>query len=229
MNGLFRYPEKAKFGRIISKAKIYEHAKLKPTQKTRFIKLVQQIRWAYKLAPETINLSITNDVREIQILHIRITQRDLPDDILRVIDSAIPSAVIFELNYEGQIQIKAAHKQRKSKNSSRLSLSSYFASEWMGDETTRIDLPQALNLGILYDKVLSELINLETPNNDESAPSLIAKVAHQEKNKLKEAEIAKIKQKLKRTKQFNKKLEINSALKKAKSGLEKFKNDFKAQ
>ena len=72
MKGLFRYPEKAKFGRIIPKAKIYEHAKLKPAQKAQFIDLIQQIRWAYKLAPETINLSATDDVREIQILRIRI-------------------------------------------------------------------------------------------------------------------------------------------------------------
>ena len=40
----------------------------------------------------------------------------------------------------------------------------------------------------------------------------------------KEAEIAKIEQKLRRTKQFNKKQEINSALKKAKSDLEILKN-----
>ena len=117
MKGLFRYPEKAKFGQIIPKAKIYEHAKLKPAQKAQFIDLIQQIRWVHKLAPETTNLSATDDVREIQILRIRITQRNLPDNILRIIDSAIPSTVIFELIYQGQIQIKAAHKQRKTDNS----------------------------------------------------------------------------------------------------------------
>ena len=56
MKGLFRYPEKAKFGQIIPKAKIYEHAKLKPAQKAQFVDLIQQIRWAHKLAPETTNL-----------------------------------------------------------------------------------------------------------------------------------------------------------------------------
>ena len=70
MKGLFRYPEKAKFGQIIPKAKIYENAKLKPIQKAQFVDLIQQIRWAHKLAPETTNLSATDDVREIQILQI---------------------------------------------------------------------------------------------------------------------------------------------------------------
>ena len=117
MKGLFRYPEKAKFGQIIPKAKIYEHAKLKPAQKAQFVDLIQQIRWAHKLAPETTNLSTTDDVREIQILRIRITQRDLQDDILRIIDSAIPSTVIFELIYQGRSS-QNAHKQRKTESSS---------------------------------------------------------------------------------------------------------------
>ena len=226
MKGLFRYPEKAKFGQIIPKAKIYEHAKLKPAQKTQFVDLIQQIRWAHKLAPETTNLSATDDVREIQIILIRITQRDLPDYILRIIDSAIPSTVIFELIYQGQIQVKAAHKQRKTGSSSRSSLSSYFVSDWMDENANRSDLPQALNLGILYDKILSELINPDAPNHGEVVTSLVDKVAHQEEIKAKEAEIANIKQKLRRTKQFNKKQEINSALKKAKSDLDTLKKKF---
>ena len=223
MKGLFRYPEKAKFGQIIPKAKIYEHAKLKPAQKAQFVDLIQQIRWAHKLAPETTNLSATDDVREIQILRIRITQRNLPDDILRIIDSAIPSTLIFELIYQGQIQVKAAHKQRKTEGSSRSSLSSYFASGWMDEDADRSVLPQALNLGILYDKILSELINPDVPKHGEVMTSLADKVAHQEDIKAKEAEIAKIEQKLRRTKQFNRKQEINSSLKKAKSDLELLK------
>ena len=225
MKGLFCYPEKAKFGQIIPKAKIYEHAKLKPVQKAQFVDLIQQIRWAHKLAPETTNLSATDDVREIQILRIRINQRDLPDDILRIIDSAIPSTVIFELIYQGQIQVKAAYKQRKTEGSSHSSLSSYFASDWMDEDANRSDLPQALNLGIMYDKVLSELINSDAPNHDEVMTSLADKVVHQEGIKTKEAEITQIEQKLRRTKQFNKKQEINSALKKAKSDLEILKKN----
>ena len=96
----------------------------------------------------------------------------------------------------------------------------------MDEDTTRSDLPQALNLGILYDKILSELINSDAPNHDEFITSLADKVAHKEEIKSKEAEIAKVEQKLKRTKQFNKKQEINSALKKAKSDLEILKKKF---
>ena len=90
----------------------------------------------------------------------------------------------------------------------------------MDEDANRSDLPQALNLGILYDKILSELINPDAINDGEANASLADKVVHQEAIKAKEAEIAKIEHKLKRTKQFNKKQEINSTLKKAKSNLD---------
>ena len=134
--------------------------------------------------------------------------------------------MIFELIYQGQIQVKAAHKQRKTEGLSRSSLSSYFASDWMDEDANRSDLPQALNLGIMYDKILSELIDSDAPNHDEVVTSLADKVAHQEEIKAKVAEIAMIGQKLRRTKQFNKKQEINSTLKKARSDLEILKKKF---
>ena len=97
---------------------------------------------------------------------------------MKVVDSAIPSAVIFELIHTSQIQIKAAHKQRKTEASSHSSLSSYFSSGWMDENANRSDLPQALNLGILHDKILSEFINPDAANYDEATTSRAVKVAH---------------------------------------------------
>jgi len=221
MHGLYRYPEKAKFGKIIPKAKIYEHAKLKPAQKAKFVELIQQIRWAYKLASHTTNLPVTNEVKEIQILRIRITRRELPDDILYLIDSAIPSMVIFELINSGLIRVKTAPKMRKTERTRRAPISIYFASDWMDMESKRSDLPQAINLGNLYDKLLNGLLNPEACSDKEVPKSSSQLAVYQKEIRAKETEITKIKQKLRRTRQFNKKQEINSMLKKAKSDLER--------
>ena len=53
----------------------------------------------------------------------------------------------------------------------------------MDEDADRSDLPQALNLGILYDKILSELINPDASNHNEVVTSLADKVAHQEEIK----------------------------------------------
>ena len=59
MSIFFKFPQKSKLGQIIPKSKIFEHAKLNSTQKKIFSETVKQIRWAYKLSPETVNLSAT--------------------------------------------------------------------------------------------------------------------------------------------------------------------------
>ena len=219
MTGLFHYPDQARFDRIIPKAKIYEYAKLKPPQRVQFSALVRQIRWAYKLAPETTNLPASGDISEIQIIRIRLTERDFPDGFLRLIDSAIPSAVIFELLYGDQIMVKAAHKQRQIAHAARPLLSGYFSSKWLDADISRLDLPHSLNLAILYDKMLSGLINPDARGND--GLSLADKVANREAISAKEAEISKISRKVQSIKQFNKQVAANRALKKAKSDLER--------
>jgi hypothetical protein len=50
---LFAYPAKAAFGRVVPKAKLYEHGKVGARIKGLFAEQVEQIVWQYKLAPET--------------------------------------------------------------------------------------------------------------------------------------------------------------------------------
>ena len=225
MTDLFRYPGKARFGRIIPKAKIYQYAKPKPAQRKQLTALVQQIRWAYKLAPETINLPSNGEVREIQVIHIKLARRDLSDEVLRMIDSAIPSAVIFELICKGHIMIKAAHKQHGVSRSGRPRLSRYFASDWVIEDAPRHDLPPALNLGILYDKILTALIAPDGDSAKAVTRSLADKVQHQEAIFDAEKTIAGLERKLKQTKQFNLQIEVNHALRKVRQDLVKLKKE----
>ena len=56
-------------------------------------------------------------------------------------------------------------------------------------------MPHALNLGILYDKILIKLIVPDATYDDETLTSLAEKVTYQEEIKVKETEIAKINRK----------------------------------
>ena len=224
MSIFFKFPQKSKLGQIIPKSKIFEHAKLNSIQKKIFSESVKQIRWAYKLAPETVNLSATENIKEIQIIHVKLSKRDLSDKILHIIDSSIPSVVIFELYYSTKIKLKAAQKQFKDKYSTRTSLSSYFSSEWVDKDIFRSNLPNVISLGILYEKLLSQLVDPRTNIDEETEISLSDKVSNQEKIKAKEEDIIKLVNKLRSIKQYNKKLEINSILKKAKIDLEILRN-----
>ena len=67
MTAFFSYPKATAFGRTVPKSKIYEHAGPGSALKDKFVTEVEQIVWTHKLAPETLNLTVTLSVTEIQI------------------------------------------------------------------------------------------------------------------------------------------------------------------
>lgn len=208
MTLLFEYPEKATFGRVLPKNKIYEHASPTAALKEMFVRQVDQIVWKYKLAPETINLKSTKSVPEVQIFHISLKKGELKEDVLRCIDKAIPFPLIYELRYGDQVQAIAAYKRPNEADSSKWVLSEYFATDWLPDTATRTKLPVALNLAALYEKIFSPLL----PHPALDKERLQQHVERMERIRQKQRELDKMQAKLAREKQFNRKVEINAGI-----------------
>lgn len=241
-NPFFLYPSAAKFGRVIPKNKIYEHSGANTRLKDLFVKQVEQIVWQCKLAPETINLPASPGVPEIQIFSLLLKTPELHRDVLRSIDGAIPFPIVFELAFEGKTQVIAAYKRPNESDASRWVLSDYFASAWVSPQITQTDadenqnnnlresaqsaedgvligrvaLPVALDLGGLYEQVLHRLI--PTPvRPQESLADLVARV---ELVAAKQRELDKTTARLEKEQQFNRKVEINAAVRQLRSELE---------
>lgn len=208
MTLLFEYPEKATFGRVLPKNKIYEHASPTAAVKELFVRQVDQIVWKYKLAPETINLKSTKSVPEVQIFHIGLKKGELKEDVLRCIDKAIPFPLIYELRYGDQVQAIAAYKRPNEADSSKWVLSEYFATDWLPDTTPRTTLPVALNLAALYEKLFSPLL----PHPALDKERIQQHVERMERIRQKQRELDKMQAKLGREKQFNRKVEINAGI-----------------
>ena len=238
---LYAWPDAAAFGRVIPKAKLYEHASAKRTLKDGFVREVEQILWSHKLAPETINLAATEAVTEIQVFRIAQKTPALDPELLRAIDKAIPFPLLFELTYGGRIQLTAAWKRSSAADRARWVVGDYFATDWLPEDAPRASLPVVMNLGALYERLLSSLIELqtgrmeagrtsgvaETPSADvepdtQVAPvSLEARIAQAEAIKAKTREVERIKARLRREKQFNRRVAINAELRAAKQELER--------
>lgn len=222
MTGFFDYPKSAAFGRVLPKKKIYEHAGANTALKDLFVREVDQIVWRYKLAPETINLSATKSVAEIQIFSISLKTGKLDETVLRAIDKAIPFPLIFELSHGGKRRAMAAYKRPSEADSAKWVISEYFATDWVADTAARSPLPVALNLGGLYDALLSGLM----PQQVQAAPGQSAediqiRVERMEAIRAKTRDVERIKARLAREKQFNKRVAINAELRAAKLELER--------
>jgi Domain of unknown function (DUF4391) len=216
MSVFFTFPKSAAFGRVLPKSKIYDHADITAATKAHFVSQVDQIVWAFKLAPETINLTPTKSVAEIQVFKIALKTGELSPEVLRAIDRAIPYPIIFELHIGGRLKTIAAYKRPSEADSAKWVVSDYFESEWAVDDSARATLPVALNLGGLYEKLLAPLL----PHAALDGESLGEHVTRLEQVRAREREVDKIKARLSREKQFNRRVEINAELRDVNSELQ---------
>lgn len=208
MSVFFEYPKAASFGRVLPKNKIYAHANAGTKLKQLFVDEVDQIIWQYKLAPETINLSATKSVSEIQVFKINMRTPAISEEVLRAIDKAIPFPIIFELNHAGKRKAIAAYKRPSEADSSKWVISEYFGTDWEAEDNPRKPLPQALNLSSLYEALLRPLL----PATAKADEPIAARVQRVETIRVKQREVERIKARLAKEKQFNKRVAINAEL-----------------
>lgn len=214
---LFAYPQKAAFGRILPKTKIYQYAGASTAMKDLFVRQVDQIAWAYKLAPETINIPATKAVPEIQIFTIALKTGELKQDVLRCIDKAIPFPILFELSYDGKVKMAACYKRPSEADSMKWVLSGYFETPWLAAGTPRTALPIMLDLGTLY----AELLRAVIPYPAKQGESLADHIARVDTIRVRQQEIAKAEARLAKEKQFNRKVEINQEIRTLDSEIER--------
>ncbi|WP_062817913.1 DUF4391 domain-containing protein [Alcanivorax sp. NBRC 102024] len=221
---LFDCPEHTRVGRQVPKRRIIDAAKPGKRVRELLTRQVEKIVWQNKLAPETLNLPATRSVPEIQIFRVFLKQEGsgdgLPEDVLRCIDGAIGFPVLFELiRADEQIRLVAGYKRPSEAKLDKWVIDGYFASNWGPAGKPREALPVALDLGSLYKQILQRLIPLRTQNN-ENLEKLINRVS---RARAKEREIEKTQSMLEREKQFNRKVDVNSRLRKLKEELEQIK------
>ncbi|MES9874467.1 MAG: DUF4391 domain-containing protein [Candidatus Sedimenticola sp. 6PFRAG7] len=166
---------------------------------------------------DLINLSATKSIQEIQIFRVKLRgaglNRELDEDVLRAIDRAIAFPIIFELTQAGKRKTIASYKRPSEADSTKWVVSEYFGTEWEDDVGPRQPLPSALNLGALYDKLLSALIPSTSGTAEAVIEEPIAKrVERIETIRAKQREADRIKARLAREKQFNKRVAINAEL-----------------
>jgi len=204
----FDYPKAAAFGRVLPKSKIYENSNASAKLRQSFVDQVGQIIWQYKLAPETTNLDATQSVAEIQVFKINLRVANLDDEVLRTIDKTIPYPIIFELAHNGKRKAVAAYKRPSEADPSKWVISEYFSSEWEAENNPRQPLPSTLDLGGLYARLLNALM----PAVVEAGEPIAARVERIQLIHLKQREVARVKSRMAREKQFNKRIAINAEL-----------------
>jgi len=209
---LFDYPVKARFGRKIAKSKLYENASVNTKLKDKFINQVDKIIWQYKLAPSTLNLDATDKVPEIQVFDIFIKSNQIDQALLEVIDKAIPLPIIFQIHRDNKVKVKAAYKRPSGSANNKWVIESYFESEWLDKDTAKQPMPQALDLGKLYEQILKSLMPVEVTSS-KTMQTLDEQVGIINQISSLQKELDKLNSKYKKEKQANRQFEIHKQIK----------------
>lgn len=224
---LYHYPSTAKVDKIIPKNKFYQRGSANHRIERLFVEQVESIRWAYKLSPQTINLTESDTVKEIQIFSIVSRVERLDTEVLQFIDKLIPSPIIFEILFGDKIKVIANYKRQSQANSQKFVLGKYYATDWQ-DLTQREDLPIVFGIADLYEYFIEQLllsINKASPDvvlipnikanlstMTQKTDSIEDKIAHTEKVALLTKQINELQKRIYKEKQFNRQVEMNLQL-----------------
>jgi hypothetical protein len=205
MDKLYSFPKNCYVGSIISKTKIYQQTEANTKIKNLFTKQVSKIIWSYKLAPDTINLEASSSPSEIQIISIKLMVEDIAIEILQAIDQAIPSTIIFELQYHNKIKYVASYS---ANNKNTKTQTDYLQSCWLAEDTNKTELPVALNMQQMHQSLLLSLSPLAPRRHENFAEFIerLLKLQHTQQ------QANKLEKKVQQTKQFNAKVKLNHEL-----------------
>ncbi|WP_296279183.1 DUF4391 domain-containing protein [Pseudoxanthomonas sp.] len=214
---LIAWPDTAKVNRTVPKSKFYEHGAVNSRLKDLFVKEVEHVTWLYKLASETINLPAKDGVSEIQVFGVQLKTPELSHEVLRCIDGVIEHPILFELYHADLIQVVACFKRpRGGDGGGKLLLSEYFGTGWRPADSPRTGLPISLSLNVLYERLLLRLIPLPARPR-EPLRALIDRLGSV---RAMERELDKSISSLENERQFNRKVELNAAVRKLRTQLD---------
>lgn len=210
----FNLPKQTQVNKSIPKNAFDNYTNNK--QKKLFVDIIERIRWTNKLSVETINLE-GKEISEIQIFEVALRQKDNIEKLLEIIDKSIPYHIIFVLNFEDQVKISVAQKHLHPTNENNTVIDWAFKSEWLNKDLIKYQL----NLKGTLDSVIKDFciqLSGKKEDVDLSLNELVEKESQIEKL---EKKINKLKSQIKRTKQFNRKVELNALLRQSEMELNK--------
>ena len=201
---MFELPKDCYVNKFLPKKIFYEKVGVSSVVKEEFVNLVDRITWLYKLSPDTIGITKTENIEEIQIFQIDVKEKKVPLSTIKTIIKGVQYKILFLIKCNDDFCYS-------------IKVDDIFITKW-NDEIV-FDF-NAINLEIVYENIVKSIIKEE--NNSKNFEEIIV-----EKNNKSDLEkrINQLKQKIKSEKQFNRKTELNIELNKLLNEMEDLHNE----
>ena len=197
-------PKACTVKKFIPKSLFYKKVTMATSAKKEFTDVIEKITWLYKIAPDTLGVNKTDNIEELEIFEIKLKQKQLPKNVIRVITKAISYPILFVIKYQDDYCYSI--KVEKS-----------YYSNWNQNITFDFNYN---NLNTIYESIVKKIIKEE--DNQSSFTEIIS--INDKKQEL-EKQIIQLKRKISQEKQFNRKVELNQELRKIEQEMEELTSE----
>ena len=212
-------PKTTEFNRRIPKAKFYENINITSSLKRLFVDQVKNVYWRNKIASTTTNLIEGKYVTEIEVFEINLNSLQVDIDLLNSIDNVIPYHILYILEYNGKYQAWIGYKESTNIEKKISKVDRYYHTNWL-EETELIVKVEGLNLDDVYENLVRQIAG-DKLQSDNSTKTLKQSVERDKEIETLQKQIGILQNKIRKEKQLNKQIEMNTELKKLRSALEK--------
>lgn len=150
---MITFPEHTKVGRIVAKENFYN--KTDTATKNLFQSEIARIVWEYKLSPDTINLP-AKTWPEIEVFRITLKNHEIPEKVLKVIDTAIPYPILFLIDKGTVEKAVISYKAQNQKNENTAKVDTYFSTAWNDPKLDDIKI-EGLTIDAVFDNFIRQI------------------------------------------------------------------------
>ena len=209
-------PKTTDFNKRIPKEKFYANLNVTPAVKKCFVDQIKVIYWRNKIASSTTNLAPGTTVTEIEVFEVKLKTNLLDEGVLRQIDKEIPYHIVFLLEYDGKYQAWTAYKEASTGNTA-FKVNHYYHTDWMTEDEIPLKLG-GLNVDTVYENFVYQIAGDTLQANENESLQDVVERDEKVKNLKKQIEV--LQAKIRKEKQLNVQMKLNSELKKLKKELE---------
>ena len=218
MDNLLHFPTETIVDSLVPKTKFYRFMEVNPRMKSHFVNDVESIRWLYKLSPDTLNVTATEDMKEIEVFVATLKEADCPTDLFTFIDTNMPRHLVFILLNGTNCMLLINYKQWRDDTHTAFKITQMFASPWVQTSSLQLNI-EGQSLPRIYDNFVAQISGIGVHR----AGSMEEIVALRQQIAKKEAELQKLEKRMRREPQVDVQMEMHKKVRQMRKQLAELK------
>ena len=218
MDNLLGYPKETIVNRVVPKTMFYRFMEVNPRMKVRFVNDVVSINWLYKLAPGTLNVTDSPDMKEVEVFVATLKQPDCPPDLFSFVDANMPHHIVFILLHEGNAMLLINYKDWTDSTHTKFRITQSYTSPWVSVSELNLKI-EGQSLQRIYDNFVAQISGI----GEHKAGAMAEIVALQQEISKAEDNLKALQKKMLKEPQLDRQMQMNKEVKAKRRELDNLK------